>query len=52
MSISSSDMYMDLIPGVTFSNQVILAISIFVFMYFMTMKLLFGSTNIITILRG
>lgn len=50
MSISSSDMYLDLFPG-EFGAQVVLAVSIFIAIYFTTLKLLFGSFSIITILR-
>ena len=47
-SISSSDMYLGLVPG-EFGTQVVLALSILVAIYFTTLKVLFGSYSIIRI---
>jgi len=49
-SISSSDMYLGLVPG-EFGTQVVLALSILVAIYFTTLKVLFGSYSIIRIFK-
>ena len=50
MSLSSSDMIVDL--GLGISTQITLAISIFIFIYFTTLKVLFNSYSISEILRS
>ena len=49
-SISSSDMYLGLVPG-EFGTQLLLALSILVAIYFTTLKVLFGSYSIIRIFK-